>query len=236
MDNLDKYFQKIIGQIKDLIQTEKLDDALEIVEQELSSSYIPLKFIQIFEQLYFDISNGILVKNIEQKFNDMSKNEMLGSIFKKDKIDLNILSFFLSKFNREINKNDLFYLNRIFEDEYISNNEKIFILSQFKIANISYDFDFANHMISERFKINTLSNFEINSRTYYKSVLDMLEQQLIKEPSLIALAKNLLQIIYEHFFNRDVIKYNDKILSNNLVNYTKKHFDETVSVDKNFEL
>jgi hypothetical protein len=235
MDNIDKYFQDILDKLNKLKAERKYHDAIELIEQELSSSYIPLRFIQTFEQLYVEISRESMVYDIKQKFNKMSKTEMLANIYKDNKIDLNVLSFFLSKFLKEIDQYDLQYLNKIFMDKNLTNNEKIFILSQLKIAQIKYQFTFLNNITNESFSIDPSSNFEIQYQSYYRDVNKLIDQDLMKEPSLIVLAKNLLQIIYEHFFNREPIMYSIQALANNLVLYVKKHFDASIEVDKTFE-
>jgi hypothetical protein len=235
MDNLDKYFEEIIEKISRLQKENNLDDALEILEQELHSSYIPLKYIQTLEQMYVDISNEQTIKNIKQKYNAMSKTEMLGNIYKNNKLDLNVLSYFLSKFYKEIDSYDLQYLNKIFLDKNISNNEKIFILNQLKIIETNYDFEYLNINTNDQFKINPISNFEIQNHTYYKDVLNILERELMKEPSLILLSKDLLQIIYEYFFNKKVSKFNSNELASNLINYVKKHFDDQIKINEEFK-
>lgn len=235
MDKLDKYFEDILEKINSLRKEHKFKDALEIIKQELSSSYIPLRFIQTFENLYVTVSRESMIYDIKQKFNKMSKTEMLGNIYKDKKLDLNVLSFFLSKFSKEIDSYDLQYLDKIFCDKNISNGEKIFVLNQFKIAQINFDFIFFNAITNEQFSINPTSNFEIEYQPYYNEVNKIIDQELMKEPSLILLAKDLLQIIYEHFFNRGLIKYSEQVLAANLVQYVKKHFDSSVQINKEFD-
>lgn len=236
MDNIDKYFHNAIDKINKWCANHKYRDAIEFIEQELNSSYIPLRFVQTLEQLYLDINKQSMIYDIKQKFNKMSKTEMLGNIYKQNKLDLNVLSFFLSKFLKEIDQYDLQFINKIFIDEKLSNNEKIFILSQLKIAQINYQFSFINNITNETFVINPLSNFEINYQPYYCDVTKQIENALMKEPSLILLAKDLLEIIFEHFFNRDPINYDTNTLATNITNYVKKHFDPSTQTDKSFEL
>lgn len=235
MDNIDKYFDETIQKINKLKTEHKFHDAIELIEQELTSSYIPLRLIQTFEQLYMDISRESMIYDVKQKFNKMSKTEMLANIYKDGKIDLNVLSFFLSKFLKEIDQYDLQYINKIFIDKNLGNSEKIVILNQLKIANVNHNFDYFNSITNERFMINSSSNFEIESQSYYENVNKLIDKELMKEPSLILLAKDLLQIIYEHFFNRDAMKYTTNELANHLTNYVKKHFDNSIMVDEHFE-
>jgi hypothetical protein len=234
MDKLDQYFQNTIEKIKELRRNNRYAEAIEIIEQEISSSYIPLRFVQTFEQLYVEISKEQMIKDIKDKFNRMSKTELLGNIFKDNKLDLNLLSYFLSKFSKEIDQYDLHFIGKIFVDKKLSNNEKIFILNQLKVANVQFDFTYLNNITNEHFQINSTSNFEIEHQEYYQQVYRLLDRDLMKDPSFIILAKDLLQLIYEHFFNRIPIKYTSEVLTTNLVVYVKKHFDSSLKVDNEF--
>jgi hypothetical protein len=234
MDKFDKYFQDALEKIQLLRKEKKLADAIELIEQELSSSYIPLKFVQTFEQLYLDVSKELTIENVKHKFSKMSKTEMLGNIFKDGKVNLNVFSYFLSKFYKELDQYDLNYFNRIFLDKNLSNSEKIFILKQLKVANINFNFTYFNLTTNEQFIINSLSDFEFDSQKDYCSVLKVIDNQLMKEPSLILLAKDLLQIVYEHFFNRFPITYSIDALANNLVKYVQHYFDTNIIIDKDF--
>jgi hypothetical protein len=217
-----------------LLAGEKYDDAFEIVNQEITSPYIPMEYIERFEHLYVDINKIVTVNQIKDKYNSMSKMEMLGNIYKNNKLDLNLLSFFLGKFHKQIDNIDLLYLNKIFADKTINNSEKIFALEQLKLADIRYIFDYSNGLINKTFKIDVSSDFEFNRHPYFLNVGKAIEQILMKDPSLATLSRELLMIIYEYYFGTQPY-YQPSALANKLTDYVKTYFDPKYEPDIEFK-
>jgi hypothetical protein len=196
-----------------------------MTNQELASPYIPIEFIQQFEQLYIEISEKVLVAEIKNKYETMTKMKMLSEVYDGKKLNINVLSFFLGKFAHELDQIDLQFINKIFLDRSIDNNTKLFVLTLMKDADISYEFDFYNSMINTTIKINSKSDFEFEQTQYFNKVAKLIEDALAKEPSLIVIAKELLMVIYEYHFNT-IPPYSVELLSNNLRQHVLRYFEQ----------
>jgi hypothetical protein len=205
-----------------------------MVNQELASPYIPIEYIQDFERLYVEISRKVIANEITTKYESMSKMKMLGEIYDGKKINVNVLSFFLGKFIKDIDEVDLQFINKIFTDKTIDNNTKLFILVQLKDAGVSYEFDFYNNLTNSNFKLSPQSSFEFGNVEFFNKVNKIISDRLSKEPSLIVIAKELLVIIYEYYFNQ-IPPYTIEVLSDNLTKYISQYFNDKKSKPSDFD-
>jgi hypothetical protein len=235
MAKLNKYYEDILRKIDKFLSNKQYESAFELVNQEIASPYIPMEYVERFEQLYVEINKIVMVNQIKHKFNSMSKMEMLGKIYDGKKVDLNLLSFFLGKFHKEIDIIDLQYLNKIFSDKSIGNTEKIFALEQIKLSDINYTFDYNNGIINKIFKVDTSNDFEFNKHPYFVQTQKAIEKILIKDPSLATLAHELLMIVYEYYFGTQPY-FEPMVLADKLSKYVQAYFDNKYKPDAEFKI
>jgi hypothetical protein len=234
MTKLNKYYETILERIEKLIQEKKYDEAFEIVKQEIASPYISLEYIDRFERLYVDLNKIVLVNQIKNQYNNMSKMEMLGKIFDDKKFDINLFSFMLGKFHKDLESLDLEYINKIFKSKNISNSEKIFALQQMKLVNLVHAFDYFNNALNQTFSINLNDDFEYNKHPYFLQVKDQVNQVLLKNPSIATICNELLLLIYEHYFGSQP-SYDTNILANKLSDYVQTYFEPEHKSDREFQ-
>jgi hypothetical protein len=234
MDKLNKYYVEIMKKLDDLLQQKQYAEAFELVSQEIASPYIPMEYIERFEQLYVQLNKIVMADQIKDQYNSMSKMEMLAKTYDGKKFDINLLSFLLGKFHEEIDQVDLQYINKIFQDKNITNTEKIFALEQLKLANITYSFDYFNNVLNRTFKIDTSTDFEYFKHQYFKNVKNKIDDILLKDPSLATLANELLVIIYEYYFGSQP-SYEINVLADKITSYVKTYFDQTYKPDEEFK-
>ena len=235
MDKLNKYYVEILKKINSLLQEKQYEEAFEIVSQVITSPYIPMEYIERFEQLYVEINKIIMANQIKDKYNSMSKMEMLAKIYDRKKFDVNLFSYLLGKFHDEIDQIDLQYINKFFLEHNIPNTEKIFALEQLKLIKKNYVFDFFNNVLNKNFKIDVNSDFEYLKHPYFKSVKQQIDEILMKDPSLATLANELLLIIYEYYFGSQP-SYEPIVLADKLTRYVKTYFDHSYKPDIEFKI
>jgi hypothetical protein len=230
-----QYYLDIIKKINDLCNKKEYEKAFNIIQEEINQPYIPNEFINQFEQLYLQINQLINVQRIQNKYNNMSKLELLSQAYNEKKLDVNIFSYFLAKFVKDIDDVDFQYINKIFKNKDIENTEKIFILKQIKDSELKYDFNYFNKNLNKEFLINSQSSFEVNLIDYYVQVDKLIEKILFKNPSNIALAHELLSIIYEHYFNLSP-KFDVMVLADKLTRYVNAYFEPKNLPDPEFKI
>jgi hypothetical protein len=164
----------------------------------------------------------------------MNKLEMLSHVYSKNKLDLNVLCYFLAKFAAEVDQTDLMYVNKIFLDHDITNSDKIFVLQQIKICGLQYNFDYFNKATKQEFKLDSNSDFEIELQSYFIHAKEHIDKLLMKEPSLIGLASEILVVIYEYFFNQRP-EFDEQYLANQLSQYVRTYFDAEIKPDIKFK-
>jgi hypothetical protein len=235
MDKLNKYYIETLKKIDSLLQQKQYEEAFEIVSQEIASPYIPMEYIERFEQLYVELNKIVMVNQIKEHYNNMTKMQMLAKVYDGKKFDVNLFSYLIGKFHQEFDNVDLQYINKIFIDKHIANSEKIFALEQLKLTNISYTFDYFNNVLNKTFKINTTSDFEFNKHPYFKVVKRQIDDILMKDPSLATLSNELLSIIYEYYFGSQP-SYEPIVLADKLTRYVKTYFDQSYKPDAEFKI
>lgn len=227
------YYKEKIEEINLLMDQKKYKEALEIVSSEIAAPYIPKEYMDDFEKLYISLSEMVNIEAIEKKYNSMEKTKLLVEAYNGKVLNVNVLSFFLAKFNAELDKMDFIVLDQMFSNKNISNDLKIFALEQIKLCEINHNFPFYNNMTNKEMMIESLSDFEIDNDLYYVYINKFLEKELFKEPSLMPLASYTLKLCYEYYFGSRP-PYTKQELAQNIVQYIRSNFDETVKPDKNF--
>lgn len=228
-----KYYEEVLEAIKRLLKDKDAEAALSILDKELKAPYVPKKYLDKFEAMYLDVQRQALSEEIQFKYSNLTKLEMLTLIYNGKKLDLNVFAFFLGKFYEELDELDYSFINKIFKDPKIHNGEKIFILEQLKMCELKHEFDFVNEYTGHIGKVNSTGAFEMDTNDYFKPICKFIEKELMKDPSLINMALDLVRVIYENYFNEQP-KYTADALASQLVNYVKSHFDDRIKADPNF--
>lgn len=204
-----------------------------MVSEDISSPYIPSEYLEHFETLYTSLYQKVNIENIQNKYNKMSKIELLTKAYDGRNLNINVLSFFLAKYGKELEQVHFFIIEEIFMNPNISNDVKIFALAQVKAAEIDHDFSFFNNLTNEKFVVSTMSNFEFEEDLKYKRILNKLEDNFLKTPSLYPLAKHIMQMCYEYYFGSE-INYSEKELIDKTTDYINCFFEDREQPDKEF--
>jgi hypothetical protein len=174
------FYEKIMDKIYDLTKKGELEEALKIVEEEIVSPYIPADYLNDFERLYTELKKAVTAMSMEKKYAGMTKLEIMSQIFKKNTVNMNAFTFFLSRYVYEMEQIDAHFFNTIFLSSSVSMFEKIFILEQFKFADVNFTFEFYNQNSNKNFCVNSMSDFEMSNAQYYASVEKKIKSALLK--------------------------------------------------------
>ncbi len=175
-----KYYQEQESLIKQLINDEKFDDALKIINEELSMPYIPKKF-EDFLISTFDLIP--LSKRTDTHSLSLSRIIDLLLRMDKSKNDASDLVKYMSKFNLEEEKEELeYYFSK-------STNTRNRSLTFELLIKMKVDIE----CLGMGNPINSLSIHD--DKEYQKDVLDI-EEKLKDHSSFIEVAKELLDEVY----------------------------------------
>lgn len=178
IDN-NKYYQEQEMLIKELINKKQFDDALKLINEELSMPYTPSKF----ESFLLESLNNIPLSNRNDSYS-LSLSKIIDLLLKLDKTknDLSDVIKSMSKFNLENEKEELeYYFNK---STNTRNRCMVFEL----LINMKVD-------IECQYGNSLKSVSVLETPDYVKDVLKI-EEKLSNHPSLVEITIDLLKEIY----------------------------------------
>ncbi len=174
-----KYYQQQQIAIDKLVHDEKFEEALKIINEELSMPYIP----NSFEEYLLNVLSSIPVTSREDSYS-LSLNKIIDLLIKldKQKNDVSDLIKGLRKFNLEDEKEELEYY--FSKTNNTRNRAMVFeLLIQMKV-DIECDLG------------RTIDSTSIKEMKEYKEDVELIEKKLEKYPTFIEITIDLLNEVY----------------------------------------
>lgn len=199
-DEVIKYYDQILKKSKDKFTDKKYDEAIQLIEEELNQPYIPFEYEQIFENQLFAFQAEYRYLQIDEKYKLLDKNQMLKQITANNKFNVYLFDFFIQKFNETLDNTDFDIIGKWLIVDFLSNYEKFYILDALAHFKIEHKFILFNHFTNDDVVLNTIDFHEHECFAKYNQVLEIIEQQLIKDPSIAKFASDLLNAVATHYF------------------------------------
>lgn len=195
--NDNKYYIDIQAKIEEMISSEKFEDALKVINEELSMPYIPMDF----ESFLLESLDKIPMGDTSDSFS-LSLEKIVDLLIKLDKSqsDLSELVSQLKKFNLKEETDELEYY--FHKSENKRNRAMIFELLIEEKADIECSLG------------NPSKSTSIKEKENYKVDLQVLEDKLDKYPVLVDPAVKLLNEIYltAHYGQTIENNYSDMVI------------------------
>lgn len=223
--NINEYYTSICKDILKLIQEQKYNNALVIIDSELEQPYIPTEYYQKLIQIRDDTIFEQKDVEYEKKISNMSKLEIWNKIYdeKKHAFDDVYFNLLLTKYGEEFDKTDFSIIEKIFCDKKIDNVSKSILFNFLQSAKMDYEFNFYNNYLNQMFKLNPIIQTELNKQVII--LCKELEKHFAKNISKSEIAISLIQVLATkfvpnkiHFNNSDIIK--------SVINITNSLFGE----------
>jgi hypothetical protein len=195
MPSLDKFYKKLIEDAKNLIGEKKYEDAYVLIKDEMTSSYIPLEFVDEIEKIYSIIMKEINLEHYARRFETMSKQQLLNSMLRNGKVDFDGVIYLLTKFGGSLEKEDFEYFNEIFNSGLVINSNKIAVLNELFLSGIQTQFKFYNVNTKKHFNVTPVEDIRPR-KGYYGKVKEGIKKMLFKEPNLLNLALEIVDSFY----------------------------------------
>lgn len=231
---MENNLKELLIETEKLIKSEQEDKALDLLKSELNNPLWSLK-----EQEDIKSKITLLQKFLRQnewalKLHKADKNTLI-KMFNSEGYEIVVLDKLFEKFGNQLNKADLIKLGQVLLDDSISNEMKITYLKMFKDYNVKHSFDYHNTITGKTFKIDTATNFDIESFENLFKVQDKLAALFFKETSKEQLANQIMNGIYYYYFNDySEIKYTPEELFDKIANYVERAFNNIYPEDKKF--
>ncbi len=202
VSEMSAFYESIIEKITGLYKANKKDDALKIIREELDQPYMPLEYLELFEQLALKIESETKQENYIKRFNNMSKLELLDKFYSPENhtCDVFLFQYFLNKYRSELKLPDMLYIQDVFLDKIMRNEDKLFLIEHLNQFKISYDFKFYNSYTSESSTINPRNHLLPDKIPLFTESLKLINKKCFNDPSLQSLIVDLMYIMYSYFY------------------------------------
>lgn len=200
MSDLENYYIGIIEKIEKLVSDFAIDKAIFILEDELSAPYIPLNFQNILENKLFDLTAEKKYFSNINKYENLSKEELLKSIIEKDALNIFAMENFFNRYRTNFNKSDLIFFENVMISKTFKNEYKILMIENLIYAEIKAKIRFYNINHNKEYEIN-LEDITITiANPLYTEILNIISNLSLKEPSIFEMAKTILLLIFHYYF------------------------------------
>lgn len=199
-DELIKYYDDLIKQIKLDFNNGLYDQAINRCEEELEQPYLPFEYIVEFEKLAHNLEIEYRYKQIDNNIKQLSHYQMLQSIFDGENFNVYLFDYFLEKFNKELTETDFDSFQMWLNHPNVENVKKFYILDCLAHYEIDRNFIFRNTNINDDIVLNTLNFHDHEMFNQYNNTLEIIEKDLFKDPSVSKFASDLLDAVANHYF------------------------------------
>lgn len=204
------YYDELIKKIKDLIEIKKNNEALNLINEELSMPYVP----KIYEQKLYDLLSIVNPEKANEKKIYFSRDELLIMFENYKDFDndflLNISSYF-EEFNWKGHEDKI---EKILINKNIDNKIKSIIYNNLALQNIDYDFKVENYKINPH-KNKTIFETDFAFRNFFN-----LENEDFKNPSIKSISKKIFVIYLMNTFP-DSLFFDFENINKEIINISK---------------
>ncbi|MGL4950926.1 MAG: DUF3196 family protein [Mycoplasma sp.] len=227
-DELQEYYSELTLKILALYQEKKFEEALAIVEEEISQPYVPNEFLIQFIDLQNDIEKIISNNTFEKEFSDMTKLQIWNKIFdeKNNKVDVSFINLLLEKYNNTLDEIDISIIQKILRNKKIDNIDKSLIIQILCELDNKETFKIYNNVSHKEFNFSQKTFLETTFKQL-QEITKELENIFIQDPSRLELSINLLHVLHVKFIPVCIDFPNHDII-NTLKNITNSLFGDEV--------
>lgn len=199
-DEIIKYYDNILKNAKNDFANKKYDQAINRLQEELDQPYMPFEYQQVFENQLFTFQSEYRFLQIDEKLKSLDKNTMLKRVFVNNNFNIYLFDYFLQQFHKDIDSNDLEIFAIWLKDKVLDNNQKFYILDALANFDIDYNFVLHNHNVNDDVVLNTKTFHNHECFSKYNETLDIIEEQLFKDPVIAKFACDLLNAVASEYF------------------------------------
>lgn len=215
---IEQYYESVIEKAKKLVSENQLEQALDILNDELDAPYIPIeqqeKLEDFANQIIADLEYFDGIKNYEK----MSRSELFEKVLENNKLDSAALSLFFERYQNDLRDDELDSLIDFLGSRRSKNDYKTLVFLWISNAQIDRNIRYYNNHLKEEFYINTLQTKTYNNIELYKETEKIINELALKEPSLLEFCLKILNLIYVYNFPQ-VPNFNPNELAFGIFNY-----------------
>ena len=194
--------KKIDAKVKQLIKEEKLQEAYDLLKNELDTSFIPQPFCNDWERLLTELSLEIDEskhgKERKEIFKKLKRTDLLKNILNDNKtINFDFLDLYLYKFENIDDEQDTSIFQLIFNRKDIKQDQKMY-LWVFLTQHSNHVYEFYNALIDK--KETLTAKFLAQHLKETSNLISIVNKKTSKDVSQNKLADEFVRIINYYYF------------------------------------
>ena len=207
------FYSNLIKEIKKEISEKKYVSALKKVDEELEQPYIPNEFFFLFSDLKNEITDFINEKNYEEKYANLTNEELWFNCYNESKnfFDINTLFYLLDNVIGEFDDFNFLIFKKIMLSKFVNNSQKFLIISKVFHQNLAFDIEYYNSDLDEIFEINTIEIKSIFDD--FKLKINLFEKEFFQNTTYLELSYSMFNLLIIYFFPQKVNFNFDNVLS-----------------------
>lgn len=199
-DEVIKYYEKILTKSKEQFANKQYQEAIARLEEELDQAYMPFEYQQMFEQQLFSFQTEYRYLQLDERLKKLTKPEMLKQIIANNSFNVYLFDYFLQTYYDNLSELDYFEISNWLTSQILNNTQKFYILDSLAHFNIDKNFVLHNHNVNDDVVLNTLTFHDHEAFAKYNQTLQIIENDLFKDPTIVKFASELLDAIASEYF------------------------------------
>lgn len=202
IEEVSNFYQKILENVDELLYEKKYKEAIDILEEELSQPYLPIKYYDLFNEKKFDILSEISNVKYEEKFWRKSPSEILSLIIDSNVDISEYWNVFLTKIeDDEIPLNHFHYeIEQILTSNKIHNFDKMMIINHLLIEEYEKEFNFYNTHTNKKSIISPILVNDLYIKLGYEEAWKMLNEKTFKDIVRSNFCLEILRNVFDFYF------------------------------------
>ena len=214
------YFKQIDNTLKLLIKETKIEEAVNMIQEQLKT-FVPEPYFSSWKQLLSSLSKQLNAKQLNDELNkwyaNLHEDALMSNLVKNHQVDFNFLQLYWKKFPFDENQSQFF--TYLFNSNQIKQEDK-FLLFYLVVNKINHSFIFYNDIINIHENVNQQTAIAYQE---YQTKLNKLFNDEIKKDVTIKQwchqCLDLMIIYYFPIFPSTYLKISDEKLVAMIINY-----------------
>lgn len=211
-DNLKDYYRDLSQKIITYIKDNKLKEAIELIEQEIESPYVPNSVLLMLTESRNELEWQLKQQEYEKAIKNMTPLQMWDKVYnaKTGFFDAAYFNVLLEKKDNILDKVDYEIINKILLDKKVANINKVVIAMSLNKLEIDHEFKVFNNCLDKEFSVNFKNTADLNLPS--EALVKKAEDVFMKEPSKFQLFLNLVQLLYAWYFPTKIPQDDDLVV------------------------
>ena len=214
------YFKQIDNIINSLVKDHQLEQAVNMIQEQLKA-FVPEPYFSQWKKLLYSLNKELNAKEVDSQFKNwyanLTSDDLMSNLVKNHQVDFNFLQWYWKKF--PFNKNQAQFFSYLFNSTQINQADKFLLF--YLIANKTNDsLIFFNDIINVHHQVN--KDMIIAYKQYQDELTNYFNEEIKKDVTIRQWCHqclDLMVIYYFPIFPSTYLKISSTDLGKLIINY-----------------